>query len=74
MEDPNIDGHINSSDDSSILCRNLVSFYPVGNSGVTRLICVQQASVSTQISLTVFASAGTARHIARVARFFEARL
>jgi len=54
LEDHYADVHVNSGDDPSTSCRNLVRFRPV-TPEFTSVIHVQQASISIGIRLTVFA-------------------
>jgi len=53
LEDGSADWHVNSADDLSTYDDNLLSFCPVIPE-FTRLNCIQQASISTQVSLTAF--------------------
>jgi len=57
MEYRNADARINSGDDRSESCRKLVSFCPV-TPEFTVFDCVQQASISTLVSLLTFAWLG----------------
>ena len=54
LEYHNADGRVNTGDDVATVCKNLVKFGPV-TLEFTRLICVQQASISSAVSLVTFA-------------------
>jgi len=54
LEYQDADGRVNSAMNWSTSCRNLVILGPV-TPDITWLICVQQASISTSVSVTAFA-------------------